>query len=306
MAYSLFLLLLMQPDPAAIRRLFEENLASAEKRYGWEDVRTLQAGRDLGLFLKNQGDRVGAQAMLIRVLRADEKSLGLTADQSLMDAAELATVSPPGDAAQLWRRVAASVRVDLAAGALAALGDLRAEAGDTGAAVDLYRRALSFAEKARGKDSPAVAVRLNALAVLLNEREGIPMLERALAIDRRVLGERHPETSTTHANLAGLLLNSGQPDRALAQANAAMAAFVETLGPEHPRVAAVSLILAACWRAKGDRVRAERLYRKALAIDERAYGPQHPETLTDVRSLAEFLREIGKTGEAVLLENRLR
>jgi len=32
MVYSLLVLLAMQPDPAAIRRLFEENLALQEKR----------------------------------------------------------------------------------------------------------------------------------------------------------------------------------------------------------------------------------------------------------------------------------
>jgi len=132
------------------------------------------------------------------------------------------------------------------------------------------------------------------------------MLERALAIDRRVLGARHRETSTTEANLAGLLLDSGRPDAAVGLANAAMAGIEETLGPENPRVASVSTILAFCWRAKGDRVRTERLYRRALAIDEAAYGAEHPETLGDVKNLAEFLREIGKTAEAAALEKRLR
>ena len=102
-----------------------------------------------------------------------------------------------------------------------------------------------------------------------------------------------------------MLLDSGRPDSALRLANHAQAVFEETLGPENPRVAAMSMILAFCWRAKGDRVRAERLYRRALAIDEAAYGATHPETLNDVKNLAEFLREIGKTAEAASLEKRL-
>jgi tetratricopeptide (TPR) repeat protein len=188
---------------------------------------------------------------------------------------------------------------------LAALADLRAEAEDTAAAVSLYRGALAKEEEANGKNSAGVAVRLNALAVLVEPKEGIPMLERALAIDRRLLGARHPETSTTEANLAGRLLDSGRPDAALRLAQTALASFEDTLGPENPRVASVSLILAFCWRAKGDRARAERFYRRALAIDEAAYGAEHPETLTDVKNLAEFLREIGKRAEAAALEKRL-
>lgn len=306
MVCSLLVLLAMQPDPAAILRLFEQNVARNETQYGTEDLRTTQAVRDLGLFLKMQGDRTGAQVALARVLRSDEKSLGPDAEQTLADAAELAAVSPPADAESLWRRAAGSVRAGLASRALAALGDLRAEAQDTSGAVILYRKALAKEEAAHGKNSAGVAVRLNSLAVLVDPKEGIGMLERALAIDRLLLGERHPETSTTEANLAGLLLNTGRVEAALAQANAALAAFEETLGPEHPRVAAATLILAVCWREKGDRVRAERLYRRALAIDEKAYGSQHPETRNDARNLAEFLREIGKDSEAAELERRLR
>ena len=295
--HSLLVLLAMQPDPAALRRLFEENLTRTEKRYGAGDARTAEAARDLGLFLKREGDLAGARAALDRAVRAEEK---------LADIAELASLTPAEEAEPLWQRVAKSPDPGLASRALAALGDLRAAAQDTTGAVSLFRKALAKEEEAKGKDSAGVAVRLNALAVLVGPKDGIPMLERALAIDRRVLGERHPETSTTEANLAGLLLDSGRADAAVRMANAAMAGIEDTLGPEDPRVASVSTILAYCWRAKDDRARAERFYRRALAIDEAAYGAEHPETLNDVKNLAEFLREIGKTSEAALLEKRLR
>jgi tetratricopeptide (TPR) repeat protein len=154
-------------------------------------------------------------------------------------------------------------------------------------------------------DSAGVAVRLNSLAVLLDPKEGIPLLERALTIDRRLLGERHPETATVETNLSGLLLDGGKPDAALRLAMSALAAFEETLGPESPRVASLSSIVALCWRAKGDNTRAERWYRRALAIDEAAYGTTHPETLSDVKNLAEFLRDTGKNAEAAALEKRL-
>jgi hypothetical protein len=40
MVCGLVVLLTMQPDPAAIRHLFEENLARAERQYGTDDART--------------------------------------------------------------------------------------------------------------------------------------------------------------------------------------------------------------------------------------------------------------------------
>ena len=296
MVCSLLGLLLLQPDPSAIRRLFEENLARSERQYGADDARTAAAARDLGLFLKKAGDPAGARAALARAVRTEGR---------LADVAELAALSPAEEAEPLWQRVARSADPAEASRALAALAELHAAVDDTAVAVSLYRRALAKEEEAHGKDSAGVAVRLNALAVLVEPKEGIAMLERALTIDRRLLGERHPETSTTEANLAGRLLDNGRTDAALRLANAALAAFEDTLGPENPRVASVSLILAFGWRAKGDRARAERFYRRALEIDEAAYGADHSETLIDVKNLAEFLREIGRSAEAAALEKRL-
>ena len=305
MVCSLVVLLAMQPDPAAMRRLFEENLARQEKQFGAADARTAAAARDLGLFLEKQGDLSAARAALGRAMRADEKTLGGEARRTLADVAELAAVSPPPEAGPLWERAARSPDPAVSSRALAALGDLRSEAQDTEAAVSLYRQALAKEEEARGKESTGVAVRLNALAVLVGPEEGIPMLARALAINTRLLGKRHPETSITAANLAGLLLDGGQPDAALKLASAALANLEETLGPDHPRVASACTVLAFCWRAKGDPARAERLYRRALEIDEAAYGQEHPETLGDIKTLAEFLRQTGKTAEAAALEQRL-
>ena len=65
-------------------------------------------------------------------------------------------------------------------------------------------------------------------------------------------------------------------------------------------------MLADAFSVQGDRAGAERLYRRALDIDQRALGPNDPETLTDVRNLAEFLRETGRAAEADQLERRLR
>ena len=58
-------------------------------------------------------------------------------------------------------------------------------------------------------------------------------------------------------------------------------------------------------RGEREYARAEQNFRRAVAIDERAYGPKHSQTLSDVGTLAEFLRERGKMQEATALEKRL-
>lgn len=293
-----------QPDPAVLRRIFQDALERREHEYGMEDARTARAASDLGLFLKEQGDEQNARGPLAEALRIDQHVLGAAAEVTLQDAAELAAISSPGDAEPLWQRVAAARNASLAARALAALGELRENAGDRESAIIFYRRALEKEEAAGGPSSARVAVRLNSLALAIGPAQGIPLLTRALEIDRRVWGERHPETATTETNLSGLLLAADKTSEAVRMGRLALAAFESTLGGEHPRTAAAASNLADALRAQGDRTAAERLYRRALAIDEQAFGPKHPETLADVHNLADFLRETGRTAEADQLERR--
>ena len=286
--------LAMQPNPAGLRRLYEDGLRRREQQYGLSDIRTARAARDLGQFLRELGDAGGARKALEETLAIDEKALGPTVAATLADAGELAAVSAPGEAEPLWRRAAESPDAGVAAWALAALGELREAAGDRDGAVPFYRQALAKEEVASGKEGARVAVRLNALGLALGPETGIPLLTRAVEIDRRAWGERHPETATAETNLSGLLLAAGRTEEAVRLGRAALAGFEATLGGDHPRTAGAASNLADALRAKGDRAGAERLYRRALDIDERAYGPQHPETLNDARNLTEFLQEAGR------------
>jgi tetratricopeptide (TPR) repeat protein len=287
-----------------LRGVFEEALARRQEQYGTFDGRTAQAARDLGVFLSRQGERRDARNILDQVVRIDEKVFGADAAQTLDDVAELADVSSGQEAEALWRRAAENGSATTAARAFAALGKLRTQAGDRAGAALSYRRALAKEEAAGHKDSAEAALDLNALAQLVDAAEAIPLLERALAIDRRTLGARHPETATTEGNLAGLLVDTARNEEAIRLATEALAVFRQTLGLDQPRTAVAASILGYAFEVKGDRTQAERMYRLALAVDERAYGSRHPRTLNDARVLAEFLRDIGKAGEAAKPERK--
>jgi len=60
--FLITLALAMQPDPAMLRRLFEEALTLRQQHYGETDARTARAARDLGMFLERQGEAAGARA----------------------------------------------------------------------------------------------------------------------------------------------------------------------------------------------------------------------------------------------------
>ncbi len=294
-----------QPSPEMLRRLFEEEWQRSKQEYGADDARTAQAARDLGLFLRGQGDASGSRDALAETVRIDEKALGPTAAQTLADVTELARVSAPQQAEPLWQRAAESSDPKVAARALAFLGQLREMAGDPAESAKFYRRALAKEEQSSGQESAQVAIRLNALSRVVDLPEAIALLDRAVAISRRRLGASHAETATLELSLAGLLLKAGRADQAAQSGGDALSIFEKTLGANHPRTALAATTLAHALRAKGDAGGAERLYRRALAIDEQAYGAKAPRTVSDARTLADFLRGIGKRREAAELEKRL-
>ena len=295
---------LLQPDSANLRHLFEENLARSEREYGMKDARTAEAARDLGLFLRGESDSQGAYRALHQAVEIDDKAVGAEDKRTLADVAALASVAPPREAESLWLRAAEGKDAAIASKAFAALGDLRERAGDRAGAVAVYAKAVEKEEAASGRDSAETAVRLNALALASEPKEAVPLLERAVAIDRRRWGEKHPETATTESNLSGELLALGRVAESVRIGALSLSNFEATLGPQHPRTAAAASNLADAKRAAGNRAAAERLYRLALRIDEQALGATNPETLDDVKNLADFLSETGRAGEARALEQR--
>jgi tetratricopeptide (TPR) repeat protein len=314
MFLSVIAVLAWQPDPALLGPLYQEALERKQREYGATDIRTASAARDLGLFLSKHASPAAAQKVFAELVRLEEAALGANATQTLADIASLANVSPPNQAGPLWQRAAASSDPKVAARACAALGQLRETAGDEAGAAAFYRQALVKQEAALDQTATVpekahIAIQLSGVAQVLGQlvepAEGIAALRRSFDLNRRLLGGRHPETATVQANLAGVLLDANAVDESVRLISEALPILEETLGEDHPRVAISATILASGLRAKGDFARAEQNYRRAVAIDERAYGPAHEQTLNDVRALAEFLRERGKTQEAAALEKRL-
>src|SRR5947207_4668884 len=122
--------LALQPAPAMLRGLFEQELARRKQESSDFDPRTAQAARDLGMFLSMQGDAASAQHALAEAVRIDEKAFGPMASQTIADVVELASVSPAVQAEPLWRRAAGGPDAAVAARALGNLGQMRANSGE--------------------------------------------------------------------------------------------------------------------------------------------------------------------------------
>ncbi len=288
MGHFLFLLqFAFQPEPALLRKVFEEHVARCERDYGPNDARTAQAARDLGFFLRDSGDSKGAIPAFSRALKIDQANLGPDAWQSLAGVLALASVSPPRDAEVLLRRALASTGMNsqLAVPALSTLGDLRMAAGDRAGAAACWRLALQHAELVNGKDSDEVSKILFSLSQAVEPKEAVTLLERALSNAQHNWGDTHPETATCEVNLAQALLKAGRGADAWEQARRAVAGFEASLGPRHPRVAVALTALAEATRAKGDVRAAAELYRKAIGIDRQSLGSADSRTILDERAL---------------------
>ena len=199
-----------QPDPVLLRRLFEDNLARRQHEFGDTDPRTAQAARDLGHFLQRASDLPAARRALAEAVRIDDKALGPTAPATLEDVADLAAISPAARAAPLFARAAESPDPTVAGPALSSLAALRKSAGDRTGAAALLRRAVTKAEAIEGPNGQTVALVLNALAAVTPTEEAIAALERALAIDARLLGPRGARTLQDARSLAALLRAAGR------------------------------------------------------------------------------------------------
>jgi tetratricopeptide (TPR) repeat protein len=231
--------LALQPDPEMLRRLFVDALAERRAQFGPADVRTARAARDLGLFLVSQGDLPGARRTLADAIQMDVAATGLPSTLTLADVAELAAISQPAEAEPLWRRASASSDSAVSARAFAALGALLEGSGDRDGAAALYGAALAK-EEALGNDSRRLAIRLNALAVVVEPEEAIRLLERAL----RIKLPPGIETASMQLNLSSALLSAGHSQRAAIVSAQAAATFSGLLGPQHPRTASALLINA--------------------------------------------------------------
>ncbi|MGD0870466.1 MAG: tetratricopeptide repeat protein [Bryobacteraceae bacterium] len=203
-----------QPDTAMLRRLYEEALGRRQREYGSADARTAQAARDLGLFLYSAGDKPGTRRAMADVVRIDENAFGAAAPQTLEDVATLASVSAPAEAEPLLRRAIESPDATVAGPALTSLAELRKATGDRAGAAALFRRALGKAEIVDGKDGPTVALVLNMLALVVEPKEGVLLLSRALEIDKAALGPSHPQTLRDVRKLASFLRETGRTSEA--------------------------------------------------------------------------------------------
>ena len=87
-------------------------------------------------------------------------------------------------------------------------------------------------------------------------------------------------------NLASLLKDNGDHERALPLYERSLAIKEKAVGKDHPDTATSLNNLAKLYRDKGDYDRALLLYERSLAIREKALGKKHPHVAQSLNNLA--------------------
>lgn len=130
------------------------------------------------------------------------------------------------------------------------------------------------------------------------------MLRRALAIDERLFGSKHPYVAIDLNHYADLLQETSRLAEAEPLIRLAIVIDEQAYGPAHPRVASSLRTLANVLRGRYCNFEAEPLHRRALLINELSYGPSHFEVARDLQELAEALRGRNRLAEAEPLVRR--
>jgi tetratricopeptide (TPR) repeat protein len=170
----------------------------------------------------------------------------------------------------------------------------------------LYQRAIKAFVKEFGPNDTRLATVLSnhAMSLLPGEpKKAAALLHRALRIDRRRYGTRHPYIATYLNNLALVSRQRGQNAEAERLLREALTIF-EGARELPPDTARALNNLGDLLTALGKHAEAELLLRRALAIDEGAFGAEHPRSAADLLSLAMLLSKTERAPEAELLCRR--
>jgi serine/threonine protein kinase/Tfp pilus assembly protein PilF len=223
--------------------LLDESLQLQAKSQDGSHVETLL---ELGRARIGAGDLPGAEAPLQEALHLAQRDAGATSAQT---------------GHSLW-----------------SLGMLRFDQGRNAEAKDLYIRSLRILEDSGAPQTDVSAVLSDLAKVYVLEQQwdlAKQTHERALEIDRRVLGDDHPRVAYRLGNLAIVAQNMGDLKLAETLYVDALRRQEHIYGDRHPETAAAKSNYGLLLQREGRLSEAEPLLRGALETRLSLNGPNH-------------------------------
>jgi eukaryotic-like serine/threonine-protein kinase len=224
---------------------------------------------ELGQAYVGAGDLAAAEKPLQEALRLSQNNFGATSQES-------------GRA--LW-----------------ILGKLRHQQGRFGEAKDLYKRALGISESTLAPQSDVSAILDDLAQIYAREQQWAlakQTYERALDVDRHVLGDDHPRVAMHLHNLAVVAQNMGDLELAETLYRDAIRRKERAYGVGDPQTADAIDNYGLMLQREGRLAEAEPLLRSALAMTLSQYGPDHYKVGYARVSLGILLHDQGKLAAA--------
>jgi CHAT domain-containing protein/Tfp pilus assembly protein PilF len=134
--------------------------------------------------------------------------------------------------------------------------------------------------------------------------EAMPLAQRALAIQEKVLGPNHQSVANLLSNLAFLYVKQGRYAEAETLYKRSLAIRERALGSDDLDVAASLGNLAQLYKDRGRYADAEPLFKRSLTIRTRALGPDHPDVAASLNALASLYQHQGRYADAEPLYKR--
>jgi tetratricopeptide (TPR) repeat protein len=192
------------------------------------------------------------------------------------------------------------------ANSLYGLGTLLAQNGRNAEGEKNLRTALALQEAIYGKTNPAVARTLKDLARAVaddgNLNTAIPMMQRAVAMQRAMRGdEPHPDLAEVLNDMGLLLEERGDSDAAEKLYRESLAMNRRLLGEKHPEIANGLENVAMAMSDRGDLEGAEALYRQSIQMRRELQGTDHPDVGRTLLNLASLQYDRGN--RAIALAN---
>ncbi|KAF6817935.1 Kinesin light chain 5, partial [Colletotrichum sojae] len=112
------------------------------------------------------------------------------------------------------------------------------------------------------------------------------IVQEAVSTRTELLGQEHPDTLTSVANLASTYRNQGRWKEAEELEVRVMETSLRVLGEEHPNTLTSVANLASTFWNQGRWTEAEELFVRVMETRKRVLGEEHPSTLTSMHNLA--------------------
>ncbi len=185
---------------------------------------------------------------------------------------------------------------------LSGLGNVAADGGEWAAADSIWRGARDMLLGSRGQDSlyANVLEDLGTAERRLNRLDSAEVfLRSALAIKRRLVGERDPSLINVMTNLGVALGSKRQFAEAESLHRAALVISVAAYGHDHPLTGSAWNALAGVLDFQDKFLPADSAYEETLAIRRKVLGPGHPDYLFTLFNYATLLSIQNRCDEAV-------